>query len=205
MFPLDAPSDDGLVEFVVPAAPVSFQSSARSKAAVVEAIRARTHPCRYLLSGDVKLSIRWHVSQRVRYEGDGSADVDNIIKPIADALSGVDGVMIDDCQIQELTCYWTDQDSEAEKLSIELRSLSDEYVMKDHLVFLHVGKGLYYPLSSDIPPPMLVGIAESVIERAVAPDLYLRPVQRVFHRSRINGFRTSTLDELRARLDSSYE
>jgi Holliday junction resolvase RusA-like endonuclease len=75
---------------------VSFQAPAAKKAGIVAAIRAAIAHCDYLLGGDVKLEVRWAISVRDRYERDSSADVDNIVKPMLDALSGPDGLLIDD-------------------------------------------------------------------------------------------------------------
>lgn len=199
MLPTEAPPADGSLEFEVSAAPVSFQASARQKAPVVAAIRARTAACQYLLSGDVKVAIQWHVSERTRYESDASADVDNIIKPILDGLTGPDGIFIDDCQVQEITCYWTGRDAGPEALQIELRAVGDEYVSKQGLIFLDVGRGLFFPLNGDIPPPLLPGFADAVLRRVHEKEPYLRPIQRLFHKSRLRGFRTVTVGELRSR------
>ena len=92
MLPLDIPPEDGLITFEVPIAPVSFQGTGTRKAGVVAAVRSAVSGCEYLLSGDVKIAIEWRISERARYEADSAADVDNIVKPILDALSGPSGI-----------------------------------------------------------------------------------------------------------------
>jgi Holliday junction resolvase RusA-like endonuclease len=213
LLPLDAPPESGLIRFEVPVAPVSFQSTGTRKAGVVAAIRARVSGCEYLLTGDLKVVIEWQISERARYESDSAADVDNIVKPILDALSGPDGVMVDDCQVQELTCYWTGGYAypEAERISVELRFDPDAYLSKAGLVFLRVQNGLYFPIHEDGPPEAVLLLAEHLLERyQMARELAAAsaaqqsghltlPVQRVFHRSKLGTFRVTTLEELRER------
>lgn len=214
MLPLDIPPEHGLITFEVPIAPVSFQASGARKASVVAAVRSAVSNCEYLLSGDVKIAVEWQISERARYESDGSADVDNIVKPILDALSGPDGIMIDDCQVQALTCYWTGSYAypEAEQISIELRFFPDAYVAKAGLIFLKVQNGLYFPIHDNAKPEGVLALAEHLVWRYQVPGEFIAagvdpesarltvPVQRVFHRSKLSNFRTTTLEELRASL-----
>jgi Holliday junction resolvase RusA-like endonuclease len=214
VLPLDVPPEHGLITFHVPVAPVSFQSTGSRKAAVAGPVRSAVSNCEYLLSGDVKIAIEWQISERARYESDSSADVDNIVKPILDALSGPDGIMIDDCQVQELTCYWTGSYAypEAEQISIELRHHPDAYLTKQGLTFLRVKNGLYYPIHDDAKPSAVLFLAEHLIRRFQMPGELMAagadvesahiilPVQRVFHRSKLGStFRTTTVEELRER------
>jgi Holliday junction resolvase RusA-like endonuclease len=214
VLPLDTPPEDGLITFEVPVAPVSFQAPGSRKAGVVAAVRSIVSQCRYLLSGDVKISIEWQISERARYEFDSSADVDNIVKPILDALSGPDGIMIDDCQVQELTCYWTGSYAypEAEQISVELRFYPDAYVSKAGLMFLKIKNGLYFPIHDYGNPEVVLGLAEHLVRRYEVPGELIAagadpesarltlPIQRVFHRSKLGTFRTATLEELRERM-----
>lgn len=208
---LDLPPDAGLLQFRVSIAPVSFQAPSRKKEAIITAVRAVVAPYQYLLSGDVKVEIEWGISQRARYESDSAADVDNIVKPILDAMSGPDGILVDDCQVQELTCYWTGGflHPAEEKVSIELQFDPDAYYAKAGLRFLHIEKGLYYPIHGDIGPELALRQAEHIIDRfqevrdmvALGADLasarLTLPIQRVFHRSKIGAFRTITIEEMR--------
>lgn len=208
---LDYPPDSGLLQIRVPIAPVSFQASFKKKEAIVLPVRAVVAPYKYLLSGDVKIGIQWGISQRSRYESDSAADVDNIVKPILDALSGPDGLLVDDCQVQELTCYWTGGYSypAEEHVFIELRFDPDDYLPKAGLLFVQIDRGLYYPIHGDLGLEFAQHQAEHVISRfrrardlvdkgmdAATAHLTL-PIQRVFHRSKIGAFRTTTIEEMR--------
>jgi Holliday junction resolvase RusA-like endonuclease len=210
MLPNDYPPDLGLITFQVNVAPVSAQASGKRKAPVLSALRKILTGVRYLLSGDVKLGIEWHVSRNVRYEGDSSADVDNIIKLPLDGLTGPGGIMIDDCQVQELTCSWTHLYHGSEHVIIELRYTPDEYLLKQGLLFLHVGNGLYFPTWDDVPE-LALERAERIVERfsefrqqvaSGTPETRARlllPMQRLFHKSRVREFQLFSIDELRQR------
>ncbi|WP_420128259.1 RusA family crossover junction endodeoxyribonuclease [Longimicrobium sp.] len=214
MLPLDVPPEHGVITFDVAVAPVSLQSTGARKAGVVSAVRACVSGCEYLLGGDVKIAIQWQISERARYESDSAADVDNIVKPILDALSGPDGIMVDDCQVQELTCYWTGgyADPETEQISIELRFEPGAYLRKSGLLFLRVENGLYFPIHDDVDPRAILYLAEHLIRRFQIPRELTAigidpqqahitlPIQRVFHRSKLgSSFRTTTLEEVRER------
>lgn len=216
MLPIDAPPGDGRLSFQVLTAPVSLQAPSAKKAAIVTAIRAVVSKCEYLLCGDVKVAIEWGISERARYQTDASADVDNIAKPILDALSGPDGIMIDDCQVQELTCYWAGgyASPSEERIAIEIRFEPDAYVFKAGLLFLNVSNALYFPIHDDAAPRAVLRLAEHVMERfrhaaelqslehgEVLAHAHL-PSQRVFHRSKVTTFRLTSLEDLKTRLGS---
>lgn len=190
--------------------PVSLQAAGSKKTAIREAIRAIVSPCEYLLTGDLQVTIEWRISERVRYESDNPADVDNIVKPILDALSGPEGLLVDDCQVQALTCYWTGGRShpEEESVVIDLAFETEACVRKAGLVFVPVDRALYFPVDSSLPRSVVLRLAEQITARfrsareTVAEGLDPRlaystlPIQRVFHRTKLGLFRIATLEEL---------
>lgn len=211
---LDEPPESGLLQIEVPAAPVSFQATAPKKAVIIAAVRAAIASCAFLLGGDVKIQIRWGISVRARYETDSSADVDNIVKPILDALSGPDGILIDDCQVQELTCYWSGGYTTPvqQHLEIEIQFDPEAWFSKQGLIFLEIDRSLYLPVGGELGIEITVEQAEYLVQRfesarrmvaagATPYQAHLSlPAQRVFHRSKLGAFRLATLDELRNRL-----
>lgn len=214
MLPMDAPPETGAVVIELPVAPVSFQAVAAKKTEVVAPLKAAVAPCSYLLSGDVKIEIQWWISARDRYESDNSADVDNIVKPILDSLCGPDGILIDDCQVQELVCYWSGgyENPHQQQVRIEVRYDPEEWVYKDGLVFLQVGRGVYLPMHDNLPGSIVIQMAESfnsmfedvrrMLDAGASPQSanQMKPSQRVFHRSKLDRFRRTTIEELRPRL-----
>ena len=180
--------------------PVSQQARSESKAAFGAALRDVTQEFQFLLSGDVSVSVEWTVSEQARYETDRSPDVDNILKPLLDAIAGPGGILVDDNQVQHVSCHWIDSYAGAEHLVITLRYSPDEWLRKNGLYFVQLSGGLCVPLSHETPiefQRIVVSRYESALElrnKALAKGIeyysanYIMPVQRVFHRTRLGAF-----------------
>ena len=82
------PPFSGELTFVVEGPPVSQQSRRSEKDTFAKSIRAQMSECGYLISGDVRIYIEWTLHEQDRYESDAAPDVDNILKPLLDALCG---------------------------------------------------------------------------------------------------------------------
>jgi Holliday junction resolvase RusA-like endonuclease len=196
----DAP-ESGEVQFIVPVAPVSFQASPAKKRTVVEAVRAVVRTAGFIFTDDVQVDLLWSINERDRYERDSSADVDNIIKPILDAMSGPDGIMVNDCQVQWISSSWVHSEGEEQiTIRVKLVPLSDPFSKRD-IYFVHLGNQLCWPLDGSLPLAVNRLLVDNLKERLRFRDeaaattgsrdaaRYLMPSQRFFHRSRLQGFR----------------
>lgn len=203
------PSPDGEIIIDIDIAPVSQQSRASAKQEFTEKINRITKAYKHMLSGDVDVCVDWFVSERLRYETDRSPDVDNILKPLIDALVGQDGLLIDDNQVQRVSCQWLDSADEEERLAITLKYRPDEFVLKDGLCFVQLGGGLCVAMHSGIP-----ALSQEAIIRSYQTSLasrqhflalgvsyseanMLMPTQRIFHRTRLNRYPVIGIEELR--------
>lgn len=181
-------------------APVSQQAQARTKAEFVSSVRAETASAGFLLSGDISLEVEWLVPEQVRYETDRSPDVDNILKPLIDALTGPEGLIIDDNQVQHVSCSWIDSNDDHEVLHIRVRHAAGEWVPKRDLVFVQFARGLCLPIPSHewrfVSKAWLESFTGLLAARFAADEQglpyswsrMLMPQQRVFHRTRLRGF-----------------
>ncbi|MBM3713670.1 MAG: RusA family crossover junction endodeoxyribonuclease [Actinobacteria bacterium] len=168
----------------------------------------------YYLSGDVKIEIEWYVSEQTRYESVSALDVDNIIKPLLDAISGVEGILIDDNQVQNISCSWVDIDPiESEYLIIRIRFIPREHIEKKGIYFIEYNKGFCFPLWENDP----IGITKMRIETnekllkyryeletkgfPYSKAKHMMPMQRVFHRSRLSEFSIVTLEDIKKKLN----
>jgi len=223
----NSPPDTGEIHMRFPIAPVSLQASRAKKDIVTNAIRAVTKTVPFVLTGDVQINIEWRVHEQVRYEADKSPDMDNIIKPIFDALCGSEGLLIDDCQVQAVDCRWIDWTRHDEEILIYIRFFEEyEWRCKKWLVFVHFGKGLCLPIYKNKTPDFrgsdldwskllleMLDLLEQMLRRRdeflknVADDYYvakgMMPSQRIFHRSRVSEFTVLELDELRQQLEAT--
>lgn len=214
ILPDDSPPDSGEIRIVLPIAPVSLQASRKHKDVVHSAIRKVTKTAKYIITGDVSVDIEWLVHEHHRYETDKSPDVDNILKPILDALCGKDGLLLDDCQVQSVACRWIDWTRDDQQITISIQCFPDDWLQKKPLVFVHLGKGLCMPVYSDMPSEamkMFLDRFDSMLEtRDKLYDLtgdygtsqLVMSVQRVFHRSRLGDFKVIEEADLRKQITS---
>lgn len=197
---MEQPSPFGELAIAVDLPPVSQQSRAENKSAFQARLRELTSRYGFLLGGDVSVSVEWSVAERDRYETDRAPDVDNILKPLLDALVGPNGLLIDDNQVQHVSCHWVDSYSGEERVSITVRHSPDEWLKKEGLFFVQLDGGLCIPLSRKTPSEFqskLVDLYKNALalrNKAMADGIdyyqaqYFMPVQRVFHRTRLGAF-----------------
>jgi Holliday junction resolvase RusA-like endonuclease len=203
------PSPDGVTRLNVNVSPASSQSNSTRKNAVISMIRAITSQIGVILTGDVKIEIAWYINEDERYETDRSADTDNIIKPIVDALTGPSGIVVNDCQIQSVLCYWLDRFKIPEHIEIEMRYEPDVlFFKKDSLSFINIKKGLCLPIDTSLKPDglrLFLDISEiqlhgkdELLSKGCNPSTArgVLPIQRIFHISRCHGFPIYTLSDL---------
>ncbi len=203
------PNEWGRLEFEINKAPLSLQANSAKKREFKNHIVSLVQNAKYLLSGDIKVFIEWHVHEQKRYETSSSADVDNIIKPLLDALTGPKGIMIDDSQVQTISCNWIGSYSyEIENIVVNVEYSPDEFLPKEGLVFVKVQENLYMPFSENLPKdPMMsmldifdkmFSLRNELIEKG--NDYYsakmVMSVQRVFHKGRLDRFSLKTKEEL---------
>ncbi|SFN97851.1 RusA family crossover junction endodeoxyribonuclease [Salegentibacter flavus] len=215
---LNEPPEFGELLFAFDFEPVSLQSSAVKRAFIKYEIRKVTSTLGYLLSGDVKVEIQWLVHEQERYESAHAPDMDNIIKPILDGLSGPQGVLIDDCQVQTIGSHWIDWTKKEHQINISIRYIPDDFVTKKNLVFINLGGNMYIPFHTDLPAQ----VKETLIthlEKGMAlrneflketGDYYqakfFQSVQRLFHKSRINeSFQCVELTTLKNNIEQEKE
>lgn len=196
---LNEPPEFGELNFSFDFKPVSLQSNSIKKEYVKTEIKKVTKTLNYLLSGDVKVEIQWLVHEQERYESAHAPDIDNIIKAILDGLSGPDGVLIDDCQVQTIGSHWIDWTKKEHKINISIRYNPDDYVTKKNLIFVNFGNSLFIPLQSNLPikaKEMIIGVLENGMDLREqilkeTEDYYqakmFMSIQRLFHKSRINA------------------
>jgi Holliday junction resolvase RusA-like endonuclease len=212
---LNEPPEYGEIILSFSLEPVSLQSSSEKRNFVKAEIRKKTRFIKYLLSGDVKVEIQWLLHEQQRYESADSPDMDNIIKPILDGLSGPEGILIDDCQVQTVGSHWIDWTKQEHQINIYIRYISDDYVKKNGLIFINMGNNLYMPFNSNTPPFANKIILEQLEKMSSLKaqihektgDYYqakmFSSIQRTFHKSRIfEEFTTIELENFKNELNT---
>ncbi len=197
----------GEIEYNLNYAPLSKQSRKGERDKFVNLVKQKTRKAKYLISGDVEVQVEWMIHEKLRYECDSTPDVDNILKLILDALSGPDGIIINDCQVQCVTSYWIDSMSPEQRILIRIKMHSpDDYVRKDGLFFIHFGNGLCFPFNRNCPGlNLLIDCVQNSLSLRTqleesTKDYYaskcIMPIQRFFHRTRVTPFEVIEIQQM---------
>jgi Holliday junction resolvase RusA-like endonuclease len=210
--PPEFPSEHGQSRFQVFIKPISSQASRVQKDQVTSAIRQITKKIDKIITTDVSVTITWFVNEDERYELDSSADIDNIIKPILDALSGPDGIILNDCQVQHLSCNWRDRYGDPEHIVIEISYEPDAFFEKDKIIFVQVRGALCMPIHEGMVDGALKILLDDFEMKLWARDKLMEmsntyhqarsvmSIQRYFHRTRVGDFKVKKIEELRVLL-----
>jgi Holliday junction resolvase RusA-like endonuclease len=206
-FDLQQPPEFGEIEFSLPVPAVSRQASIAARQQITALARSFTRPLEYVLDDDVTVDIEWSLHESSRWETDASADMDNIIKPLLDALCGPEGILIDDCQVRSFSSTWMSWVKYQDRVTIRIKFDPDHYMPKDGLVFVRIQDALCYPVPKEVRDKALSvwmnWLREALASRTSLvqvtgeyyPARYLAP-RGFFHRSRIKDFPVYTPEEL---------
>ena len=196
----------GHLTFSVMAEPVSLQASAALRKLVRDALAAKVAPVKYLYTEDLQIDIEWLVREELRYETDASPDLDNVLKPMLDGLTGPAGLFIDDSQVQSISCTWIDWTHPKSRLQFTIRCPMGGFIPKSEIVFLHFARALCLPVPKVFLqlPDVLDHMAQrfDLAEQARAKGGYLAAqsmlfAQRMLHRTRLRGFTVLELADAR--------
>jgi len=194
--------DQGRVEIQSTVDPISLQASAQTKAEfrsmLGDAVRDAS---RGIFTHDVEVTLTWYIEEARRYQTHIVADLDNVMKPILDAVTGPDGVLIDDNQIQSIKASWMTPGAARTGFYVAFEALlKDDYIEREGLAFVEFSADRCYIL-----PGALGGheaqfvnayrasieaykqmLAAGIIQDAAQSVL---PIARPFPRARLGRFR----------------
>jgi len=171
---------------------------------VINQIQAELKKFKWLICGPVRLDLGWYLNAIERQETDAIGDIDNITKPIQDALCGPDGLLVDDSQIGALYTYWmTRNDLLTDNvLVMNLKFSNDDTLMKKNLFFIQYYQAICLPVNVDstkvtdmIAANIIIKnrlgyrkLADKIREAGGNADIHLVQSNYDFHRTRLNGF-----------------
>lgn len=194
--------EDGEICLDIDVSPVSLQSrNSQRKEELTNAIRSALSRLDYVLSGDVSFHFTWQLHEQKRLETSNSSDLDNILKPLIDSCCSINGVLIDDNQLDDIHVQWVNYyDYENDKVIIIFNFNPSEKIAKKGLVFVNIDNDLYLPitkylnLSERTEAFSHLQTQYSTRKSAIEKEGYLRAtrrknkMQRVFHKSRLSGY-----------------
>lgn len=206
---------NGWISFAIPLPPASQQAKREKKDEFSQACRQALRAFPIIIWGEAKIHVEWSIHEQERYETDCTPDVDNILKPLLDALVGPDALLIDDSQVQEVCCNWIDSPIREQSVSVTIRYNPDDWFQRGKLRFVEFSRCLCMPTPADIPPEALLAMIEAWEKSfnlrddllAQGVDWYLAqdvmPILRPFHKSRVvKNFPIVVLDQIRGELNS---
>lgn len=191
-----------LVTLHLPREPVSQGADARKRRGLITDLQRLTTQVPWMYTGDVSVVIEWTVHVRWRYESDRAADVDNIVKPLLDGISGPDGVLIDDTQVNHVAVNWTTwARADRQHLKIDVRSLDQGLYQQKGFPLVEMRPPLCLPMPTLSGDPEARRILCSLVQtqfdgydelqaRGVPWEVAgsILPIQRPFHRNKLRGF-----------------
>ena len=210
------PAPDGSISAELIVAPVSQQAKGKRKAKLQKILRREFRKYKFYYSGEVAVHITWYGREDRRYETIDDPDVDNIVKPILDALSGIEGVMFDDCQVQHVSSTWIDTEG-IDQLEIRIENPMKTFIPKQNIVFIKYSPNRCYPLSVDknMTKDSILNLLASIESALIKRDKIQKekgymeakavmPIQTLFHLSRINSFPVVEYDNISSYLDKLF-
>lgn len=205
----------GIISFRVNLAPTSQQAKRSVKDEFTKACKEAMMKFPVVLYGEVKVDIEWYIHEQDRYETDAAPDVDNILKPLLDGLHGPGALLIDDCQVQEVSCRWIDSATHEQFVEIEIRHRPDDWLLRESFFFVEFENCLCMPLIDSAPREAKVLLLEAWRLAFAAREALLQkkwdwysangvmPIIRPFHKSRvIKRFKVISVDTMMRELVS---
>ena len=202
-FTVNGYRDAGRVIVTSTVSPISLQAKhvrvGVFKAALRKAISTNTD---FLLTHDVEVTLTLFVTEKDRYQTHTAADLDNVIKPLLDAATGPDGIMIDDNQVQSIRASWMTPGPLGVGFELDFQALMlDDVVTRAGTAFVEFSADRCYILPGIQPEvwPWLVSryramleARQEMLDRGIVEDVADRvlPVGRPFPRQRLtmHGF-----------------
>ncbi|MEV0172134.1 RusA family crossover junction endodeoxyribonuclease [Streptomyces sp. NPDC050803] len=139
--------DYGRVEIRSTVDPISLQADPARKASFKNALASAVQKATIgVFTHDVEVSLEWFIEESRRHQTHLVADLDNVLKPILDAVTGIDGIMIDDNQIQSIHASWM---TPGPQTGFELKFaglMGDNYISREGLTFVEFSADRCYIL-----------------------------------------------------------
>lgn len=188
---------------------VSIQSRNERKTELCIAIQDELSKFKWIVAGSVNVEFLWYLHGTERQETDKVGDIDNITKPVLDALTGPMGILIDDSQIGSLHTFWQSRNEMTRFNALYLRiSLNNDCCLrKENLYFVQYAGAVCVPMNINFNDPKeilgaLVVIKARLRHRATAQkirslggniDRMLVNSDWDIHRTRLKGFDSASI------------
>ena len=200
---------------------VSIQSQKSVRDELCAKIREALQEFNWICVGQVNLELLWYLHATQRQETDKIGDIDNITKPIIDALTGETGLLIDDSQIGSMHSFWNSRNHQTEKdvLILRIEFSNDECLRKEDLIFIQYASAVCITMNVDFRSMRdILGtlalmmarrgqrrMAREIRRRGGDFDRALVNSTWEFHRTRLGGMNPARIYRMRDFLVKCYE
>jgi len=181
--------------------PLSLQADAKRKRTFQAALgRSVANATTGIFTHDVEVTLVWFIEESKRYQTHLVADLDNVVKPLLDAVTGPDGILVDDNQVQSLRVMWMTPGVSGLRFELTFEPLNiDDFVPRSGLSFVEFSADRCYMLPGGLGEHtagmvstfrtalmeyqrmLSAGVAEDVARAAL-------PLSRPFPRARLGRF-----------------
>lgn len=124
--------------------PVSYQNQRDKKEEFRKTFQSQLNT-EYFFYGDLEVIIILYLNEQKVEENPQYGDLDNYAKQILDCIKGLNGLMIDDCQVQTLTISWIDVPSDS-YFEVTVKGRPDDFCQKP-LKLYEMSDNRFYPVS----------------------------------------------------------
>jgi Holliday junction resolvase RusA-like endonuclease len=142
--------------------PVSFQNKPNDKNIFKNKVHLLTKGSPYIITNTCFIEIDYYCQYYKRYKNHGAYDIDNIIKPILDSLSGNNGIIIDDCLFDRVDINWIDKNGDDE-IKIRIYSPIIFYAKKEKLI-IYKNNNWCFPFSGNNNISEVIGSLKKYFE-----------------------------------------
>ena len=118
--------------------PPSLQNNQEKKLKFTKIVQSYTKQCPYIITNTCWIHIDYYCSELRRFKNPNMYDMDNIIKPILDALVGRDGLVVDDVLFDRVEVNWIDKNG-LDEVEIRIEYPELHYQRKEDLSFFKNG------------------------------------------------------------------
>ncbi|QDW61720.1 RusA family crossover junction endodeoxyribonuclease [Oerskovia sp. KBS0722] len=181
--------------------PISLQADPTRKRALQGALgRSVKNATTGIYTHDVEVTLIWFIKESRRYQTHLVADLDNVVKPILDAVTGPDGLLVDDNQVQSFRVMWMTPGALGTGFQLTFESLSpDDYVTRAGISFVEFSADRCYLLPGGFgehAPRMvsayrrMLATYHDLVSAGVEDDRarIVLPITRPFPRARLGRF-----------------
>jgi Holliday junction resolvase RusA-like endonuclease len=178
------------------------QSKNTVKATIIQLVQSELTKFRWICFGPAWIELTWFLDAADKQETDAMGDLDNITKPILDALTGLEGIIVDDSQIKSIYTRWLAKNAALREqiLEISIQILNEEVLQKDKAYFIQYHNAMCFavdlnPLDDKELKAIKLFAQAKLMQRSFSDNLQklgadvrlpLVASQKDFHRTRLS-------------------